>query len=103
MGPATDAGRQVFLESMDGDAHLRWVATGRRDEMNEMMQSISFNQMARTTTEGDPQGDAPAQPTRPRRWDVRARIRRIVTRTTLGPSAGDHVLGEGQWRVRAAI
>lgn len=41
-------------------------------------------------------------PRRPRRPSLRGRLRTFLTRTTLGPRMGDHVLGDSQWNPRPA-
>jgi hypothetical protein len=81
------------------------MATGRRDEMNETMQSISFHHTS-TTANGRTVRDLhPARPARspratsPAGESLRARIRTALARTTLGPVGGDHVTGDGQWRI----
>jgi hypothetical protein len=61
--------------------------------MNEI---ISFDPMIRRTV---PSADRRAdRTTGTTRESVRQRIRSFLVRTTLGPSTGDHVIGEGQWR-----
>jgi len=34
---------------------------------------------------------------------LRGRLRDLMSRTTLGPRLGDHVVGESQWGPRAAV
>ena len=53
---------------------------------------------ASTTSRQTAQGlDHRVRTTDKARESIRVRIRTILTRTTLGPIAGDHVVGESQW------
>jgi hypothetical protein len=63
--------------------------------MNQPMQSIS---LTATTTPTQTVTGRPAQPVL---GTLRAWARSFRVRTTLGPSTGDHVLGESQWRATA--
>ena len=69
--------------------------------MNEMVQAISFDVMSRRVTTGSHNELRPARPVRGTRTTFRERIRAFLTRTTLGPVASDHVLGNGRWWSRA--
>ena len=64
--------------------------------MNETMGTIGFDHITRRA-----QGlDHRVRTTDKARSTFRVRIRTLLTRTTLGPIAGDHVMGESQWRSR---
>ena len=64
--------------------------------MNETMGTIGFEHITKKA-----QGlDHRVRTTDKAREPIRVRIRTILTRTTMGPIAGDHVMGESQWRTR---
>ncbi|MFN8518669.1 MAG: hypothetical protein U0667_04590 [Chloroflexota bacterium] len=43
------------------------------------------------------------RPGRSKGPSLRGRLRDLMTRTTLGPRLGDHVVGESQWSQRATL
>jgi hypothetical protein len=63
--------------------------------MDQPMQSIS---LTATTT---PTQIVTGRLVLPVLGSLRERARTFRARSTLGPSMGDHVLGEGQWRTTA--
>ncbi len=63
--------------------------------MNQPMPSMSL------TATNRPTQTVTGRPTLPALGSLRTRARSFRVRTTLGPSTGDHVLGESQWRTTA--
>jgi hypothetical protein len=63
--------------------------------MNQSIQSIS---LAATTTLTRPTIGRRVRQALPVLASLRARLRSFRVRSTLGPSFGDQVLGESQWR-----
>ncbi len=66
--------------------------------MDQSMQSVS---LALTASRSGTEGTRRARSTRSVPAVVLARLRSMRVRGMLGPSSGDHVLGETQWRSTA--
>jgi len=64
--------------------------------MHETMGTIGFDHITKQAQELDQR----LRTTDKTRDPIRVRIRTILTRTTMGPISGDHVVGESQWRTR---
>jgi hypothetical protein len=65
--------------------------------MHETMQAIGFDQVTKTAQRQEHH----VRSTTTAPTSIRARIGTALTRSTLGPTAGDHALGESQWWTRS--
>jgi hypothetical protein len=76
------------------------VTPTKEGQMNIMVQPPDYYLlMTMRTPSSRPRHDPPARPKGP---SLRSRFHAMVTRTTMGPRIGDHILGDSQWVTRTA-
>jgi hypothetical protein len=94
-GRATVVERTVFLVRCERCGTAQGSHGSEGATVNVMVQPPDYYILM--AMQAQPRRYHPDIPVGPARTSLRDRIRTLLTRTTLGPVAGDHVLGEGQW------